>query len=883
MINKIHNLFKKLRHIKSRNIFVASFILIVAFFVVGYTNATVGTAIATMIGWVLFGIAWSLGQLLVLMMEILVWIAQWSTFISAPAVGFGWKIVRDICNMFFVVIMLVIAFATVLRVEKYSYEKLLPKLIIMAILINFSKMICGLIIDVSQVVMLTFVNSFKDVAGTNLTQMMGLNTITSMNANDANTDSDVTGWSILGAYVLAIIYIIISLITIITMVLMLAMRIVMMWIYVVLSPMAYLLGAFPDGQKYASKWWTEFSQNVIVGPVLAFFIWLSFASLGGVTDQASIGGVTSAAPTGSEVTGSNNEGSESLTVAGSPNHMLNFVISIAMLYGGLQISQSIGGAAGGMAGKGISAINQGKGMITKPIMAGALAAGLYAKGKGIQGAKWTGRMGKTVLGGLDRMAGAKVDKWRKDKNGVIKKGPTFAGEGLVSTGAGFVVNRPKNWWNEKKAKWNKDDSLNQNLRTFGENKKRDKDAFLKHDSKEWDLQANGTFINRADTDEVLRDSKGRDVTELSPMKSAWQQAWRDTNGKAQSESSKKQEKEISEKQQQMADSNLTVDEMLQKFMRVSTSATEKMALAMTLAAKGAFENKDQVKAAKAAVGNNYVLGKKINDEIDKNQAHLNYDFQSPEGIAKFKARYDLGKIDGTSSKAAALGDNHYLAALESQLGPTEFLEVLKANVRKGGRKSSDAIEDGLKKMAAAAGGKGDNTEKNKKLAMAASISGKLEQIFTIDNNGTQTLDADAITHHFANSDARDVNKIDKAELEASFGLGGGLAGSVGAEIKSAVIDGLDVTKLSAMQAAGAKTDALRELIEAIMSSQGNDRKKADILANAKLRPLIDTKYIPPAPTTSTATSAPITTPAQSVNPAARSRRPGGSNYRPSNP
>lgn len=407
MINKTKNLFKKLRHIKAINIFVVLFVLILSIFIAGYTSAGTGTkvgaVIATIIGWVLFAIAWSLGQLLVLMMEILVWIAQWSTFISAPAVGFGWKIVRDICNMFFVVIMLVIAFATVLRVEKYSYEKLLPKLIIMAVLINFSKMICGLIIDVSQVVMLTFVNSFKDVAGSNLTNMMGLNSLMSMSGNAANTETaEVTGWTVLGSYVLAIIYIIISLITIVTMVLMLTIRIIMIWIYVVLSPMAYLLGAFPDGQKYASKWWTEFSQNVIVGPVLAFFIWLSFASLGGVTDQASIGGVTAAAPTVAETTGDVGASTEALTVAGSPNHMLNFVISIAMLYGGLQVSQSIGGAAAGMAGKGISAINQGKGYAVKGLKwaAGGLAYSAIAN-------KYTGKHVKNALASTAATSGLK--------------------------------------------------------------------------------------------------------------------------------------------------------------------------------------------------------------------------------------------------------------------------------------------------------------------------------------------------------------------------------------------------------------------------------------------------------------------------------------------
>lgn len=195
----------------------------------------------------------------------LVWIAQWSNFIDAQAVVLGWKIVRDICNMFFVVIMLIIAFATILRVKEYSYEKLLPKLIIMAILINFSKMICGLLIDVSQVVMLTFVNSFKDVACSESHHNFRLDKLTSMTATtvDAEKGAGITSWSIMGAYILAFGLVIIALITIVTMVIMLSIRIVMIWIYVVLSPMAYLMNAFPAGRDYHKQWWKDFTKNLI--------------------------------------------------------------------------------------------------------------------------------------------------------------------------------------------------------------------------------------------------------------------------------------------------------------------------------------------------------------------------------------------------------------------------------------------------------------------------------------------------------------------------------------------------------------------------------------------------------------------------------------------
>ncbi|MHB8903921.1 MAG: hypothetical protein ACYC40_02375, partial [Patescibacteria group bacterium] len=116
----------------------------------------------------------ALGWILIKLMGILVYFAQYNGFIKSTVVTNGWVIVRDICNMFFVLILLIIAFATILRIEEYNYKKWLPKLILMAILINFSKMICGLLIDAAQIVMLTFVNSFKDVAGANLTSALGI-------------------------------------------------------------------------------------------------------------------------------------------------------------------------------------------------------------------------------------------------------------------------------------------------------------------------------------------------------------------------------------------------------------------------------------------------------------------------------------------------------------------------------------------------------------------------------------------------------------------------------------------------------------------------------------------------------------------------------------
>jgi hypothetical protein len=125
---------------------------------------SVANFFANQISKLLYEVVSLLGRLLVEVIQILVVIAQYNDFIKATAVVKGWVIVRDICNMFFIAVLLVIAFGTILHWETYRYNKLLGRLILMAFLINFSKFICGFFIDIFQVMMMTFVNAFAGVA-----------------------------------------------------------------------------------------------------------------------------------------------------------------------------------------------------------------------------------------------------------------------------------------------------------------------------------------------------------------------------------------------------------------------------------------------------------------------------------------------------------------------------------------------------------------------------------------------------------------------------------------------------------------------------------------------------------------------------------------------
>lgn len=333
----------------------------------GATN-TLATFVANAVGSIFQFLIWILGGILYVLISILIWVAQYNDFINSEAVKNGWTITRDLANMFFIVILLIIAFATILRKEEYSYKKLLPKLLIMAVLINFSKTICGIFIDIAQVVMLTFVNGFKEMGGANLTSMLGISETMKISSDTSIT---VGALSIVGTYVLAFLYVLISVVVVLTMVAILVMRMVMLWIYIVLSPLAYLLAAFPAGQKYSQQWWGEFSKNVVIGPVLAFFIWLSFVAIPVDTTGEKI--MDTSGVTTRDKTYDPNAG---LSQAGSPDSMLKFIISIGMLVGGLMVSQQIGGAAGGIAGRGMAQLQRGRAFATSlPGRAGRAAVG----------------------------------------------------------------------------------------------------------------------------------------------------------------------------------------------------------------------------------------------------------------------------------------------------------------------------------------------------------------------------------------------------------------------------------------------------------------------------------------------------------------------------
>ena len=90
-------------------------------------------------------------EIVVLEGKLLSIIVDASVFTKMPVVVTGWKIARDFANLFFIALLIYVAFGYILRINTKNNQKLLVNIIIMAVLINFSLMIGGIIIDASNV------------------------------------------------------------------------------------------------------------------------------------------------------------------------------------------------------------------------------------------------------------------------------------------------------------------------------------------------------------------------------------------------------------------------------------------------------------------------------------------------------------------------------------------------------------------------------------------------------------------------------------------------------------------------------------------------------------------------------------------------------------
>ena len=188
-------------------------------------------------------------------------------------VTLGWTLTRDFANIFFIIVLVIIGLATALRIREYQWQKTLPLLIGIALLINFTPVILGLIIDASNIIMNFFVSGIAKESLFWPRMQAYLDSVVKI-VGEANWGDP---GSYFGILIMPLVYFIFNLMAAIIYFLfaiLFVLRYVALWTLVILSPIAFLCYILPATRGIFSLWWNQFLQWCIIGVAAAFMLYL---------------------------------------------------------------------------------------------------------------------------------------------------------------------------------------------------------------------------------------------------------------------------------------------------------------------------------------------------------------------------------------------------------------------------------------------------------------------------------------------------------------------------------------------------------------------------------------------------------------------------------
>lgn len=203
----------------------------------------------------------------------------WS-YTRNPIVDIGLNITQPFVNMILVLVLVFIALATILRFENYEVKKLLPTFVLVALLVNFSPVICGLIVDASNILMNFFLSEIT--GGKRLISLLDSvgDTVVGMVGNWATFRADQNIPLLLMMAVTIVVNLGLFLILLLFAFIFMA-RYLAIWILVILSPLAFACYILPATRGVFTKWWSQFIQWSVIGITMGFFLYLAdqFATL----------------------------------------------------------------------------------------------------------------------------------------------------------------------------------------------------------------------------------------------------------------------------------------------------------------------------------------------------------------------------------------------------------------------------------------------------------------------------------------------------------------------------------------------------------------------------------------------------------------------------
>ncbi len=231
--------------------------------------------------WILFYIAYTIAWIGASLISANLNPEFMNAVLGSPGILQGWQIFRDVANLLFILILLLVAFGTIFRSSSYNIKKSLPTLIIVAFLINFSMMLTGIVIDFTNILMYgilkmmcapgdsqCFQNFYSQLMGS-VDSLYRTYTLTG-----GVTWSGVSAQSAVGMAI-ATVYTFVFGLVLIALAIFLMIRVAAFALLIILSPLAFFGQVAPGLKGISDKWWDNLLQYAFFGPIFALFLYIA--------------------------------------------------------------------------------------------------------------------------------------------------------------------------------------------------------------------------------------------------------------------------------------------------------------------------------------------------------------------------------------------------------------------------------------------------------------------------------------------------------------------------------------------------------------------------------------------------------------------------------
>lgn len=221
----------------------------------------------------------------------------------------AWQIALGIANACFILAFLVIIYSQITSygISNYEIKKMIPKLIIAAVLVNISYFICAIAVDVSNILgdsvqkalidIRDTVTSYKASGGLdwsfeNVTEyVLSGGTIGVAGIAGIATLASATGGSIVSLVFLLLPALVAGILSVVVALAILAARQAIITVLIVISPLAFVAFLLPNTEKWFEKWRGLLTTMLLVFPMFSLLFGgsqLASALIIQNTDQLSV-------------------------------------------------------------------------------------------------------------------------------------------------------------------------------------------------------------------------------------------------------------------------------------------------------------------------------------------------------------------------------------------------------------------------------------------------------------------------------------------------------------------------------------------------------------------------------------------------------------------